>query len=89
MDKRFDKTNDVHVPSGVSHKNPIAVEISNGRGSVKNLDVRHWYFNDEVDAYCRTRQGVQIKLEETPKLIAAILTAYNQCVPEENALTLS
>lgn len=87
-EKTFDKPNDVHVPVQAKHRNPVVVEVSNGR-KAKNLDIRHWYFNDEADAYCRTRQGVQVALEDTPALLAAVLEAYNQSVPEESRLTLA
>jgi len=86
--KVFDNPNAVHVEAAVAHRNPIVVEVSKGRKEDK-LDVRHWYYNDEEEAYCRTRQGVQIKLEQTPELVAAILDAYNQSVPDDKKLALA
>ena len=88
MDKKFDKPNSIHVRPALKHRNPVVVEVSDGRKE-KNIDVRHWYFNDEADAYCRTRQGVQIPLSDTPALVAAILEAYNQAVPDEQKLALA
>lgn len=87
-DKKFDKPNDVHVQAAVTHRNPVVVEVGNGRKD-KNLDVRHWYWNDEAGAYCRTKQGVQFPLSDTPALLTAILDAFNQSVPDDQKLTLA
>lgn len=88
MDKKFDKPNSIHVRPALKHRNPVVVEVSDGRKE-KNMDVRHWYWNEDADAYCRTRQGVQVPLTDTRALVTAILEAYNQAVPEDQQLSLA
>lgn len=77
----FVDANEVHVNVDSDVSEPVAVEVNEFRGIAK-LDVRHWYTRKD-GALARTRKGVSVPVEDSRRLIEALIEAHNLAHPDQ------
>jgi hypothetical protein len=65
-------------------REPLVVSISDFRGTAR-FDVRHYFVNDAGEM-APSKKGINIPLELVPRLLDALVTAYNEASGEDLAV---